>query len=283
MLKGYLNSTQCLMSIIKPDQVIHFFDGGKDKNRLQLHNGYKAGRKTSPDDFKKQQAVLKNLIEAMGHGQICQPGTEADDLIASVAQNLPAPHQVIIASGDKDFHQLLSPNVFQISPFKTAKQPPPSAVVQRSWMLLNEAALLEMLGLRPSQIVDFLSLMGDAADGIDGVHGVGEKRASQWIAQFGSIEGLLQNHGTLTPAFRQRVGAARELLERNRKLITLNRQLVVSALLQQHVSCNPVRLRALLDELEIRTAPSFLSMLFPASVPLVFEESWTSLSSQSVT
>ena len=199
-----------------PD-VVFFLDKGRDPRRKSLLPEYKANRSDVPDPVKVQIPVVKEFAYALGLTVIERSGIEADDLIASFANKYQSQwDELIIFSTDKDFAQCIEKNIFQIIPNKSTQN--------ELGLFLDRNGVWNKFGVYPEQIVDYLSLIGDQADNIPGINGVGPKTASKWLNNFSSIENLLQHIDEVKPErFRSQLTESKEILERNRQLIELNR------------------------------------------------------------
>lgn len=190
------------------------FDCGKVQFRMTLRPAYKANRPPTPDDLKVQVPPIRELCGLFGWPILEEPEYEADDLIAALAGNYSGPVRII--SSDKDLAQMISPRIAMLIP----------AGGKGAWELRDEAAVMAKFAVRPEQIVDYLSLLGDAADNIPGVPGIGPKGAAQLLAQCGSLE---QFYAMEDPAVTPRIAGLlrehRETLDLNKKLITLRTDL----------------------------------------------------------
>jgi DNA polymerase-1 len=216
-----LGSVKILSKIIdleKPSHVAIFFDKGRDPSRQLLLPEYKANRVEMPDSVKIQIPVIKEFAYAMGCTIIERFGVEADDLIASFVRKY-GHHfdEVLIFSTDKDFAQCVGGNVYQVIPENDR-----DSVGNR----LDRGGILEKFGIYPEQIVDYLALIGDQADNIPGIRGVGPKTAGVWLREFGNIELILSQISLIKPVrFRSILNGSVEILQRNRQLITLDRNI----------------------------------------------------------
>lgn len=209
---GWLKGLWRLQDRIRPDKTIVFFDLGHSSARREMLQEYKAQRRPAPDAFHLQMPIIKRLTGLLGIQVVERQNVEADDLLASFAVHTANRTSVAIASADKDFAQIVSERIHQWLP--------PSA--GHDWMELDPDGVLRKFGVTTSQIVDYLSLMGDAADNIDGIPGVGAKTAAQWLKNFGSIDGILQNLSQLPQRFRELLRTMEERLRRNQRLIGLD-------------------------------------------------------------
>jgi len=245
-LHGWVKSLWKLMDLEKPDATLVFFDLGESQDRIALHAEYKAQRKPMPDPLRSQIEPIKSLTRAMGLAGIEQDGVESDDLLAAEAVSLARQgHDVVIVSSDKDFAQVVGEKI-------KIMLPPPSANPKLGWRLLDAAGVREKFGVPPLQIADYLALVGDTSDNIPGLEGVGPKTASKWLAEFGSLEGVIQNAAGIAPErFREKIAAAVEQLRRNLKLTTLN--LALPAVKPEWRTPQPEELFRLLDGFEMRS------------------------------
>lgn len=216
MIHGWIKSFWRMEDDFAPHQIWVFFDLGGCPQREKILPDYKANRGAPPEGFSEQLDWVKKLSRAMGYGVSEQEGREADDLIAAKVEELAASHEITIVSADKDLAQLIRPSVRQLLP-------PPTANPRLGWRLLDEGGVEEKFGVKPTQILDYLSIIGDQADNIPGLSGVGPKTASKWLQNWGSLDEIILNAGRITPKrFCSMIYEKRELLHRNRELIKLD-------------------------------------------------------------
>jgi DNA polymerase-1 len=216
-LHGWVKSLWKLADQEKPEATLVFFDLGGAQDRLAIHPEYKAQREEMPEALRQQIEPIKSLTRAMGLVGIEQDGVESDDLLAAQAVALAnMGHEVIVVSSDKDFAQIVSDQIKMMLP-------PPAANPKLGWRSLDRAGVLEKFGVPPTQIADYLALIGDTSDNIPGINGVGPKTASKWLAEWGNLEGVIAHAAELKPdRFREPVAQEAEKLRRNLKLTTLN-------------------------------------------------------------
>ncbi|MDX2187587.1 MAG: 5'-3' exonuclease H3TH domain-containing protein [Opitutaceae bacterium] len=215
-LHGWVKSLWRLMDDQRPDCTLVFFDLGGAQDRLALHPDYKANRSETPPALEAQIPVIKQLTRAMGLVGVEQDGVESDDLLAGQAVKLAAEgNEVLIVSSDKDFAQIVNDRIHILLP-------PPSANPKLGWRRMDAAGVKEKFGVAPSQIADYLALVGDTSDNIPGLDGVGPKTASKWLLDYVSLEGIIARASELKPErFRDAVVAKADLLRLNRQLTTL--------------------------------------------------------------
>jgi DNA polymerase-1 len=221
-LHGWIRSLWMLGDQEKPDATTVFFDLGGSSRHETLHPEYKAQRKEMPIELSQQIEPLKQLTKLMGFKAVEQHGVESDDLLASEAVALAkAGHEALIVSSDKDFAQLVGEKI-------SIMLPPPSANPKAGWRRLDPAGVKEKFGVPPNQIADYLALIGDTSDNIPGIPGVGPKTAAKWLADHGSLEGVISKVGELAPErFRAVVTEHTERVRKNLKLVTLDLALPV--------------------------------------------------------
>lgn len=181
--------TTTLMKIIRehqPDCLAVAFDEKGPTLRHEEFKEYKAQRPPMPDGMKAQIPYIHRVVEAMNIPAVRQAGYEADDLIGTLARQAErAGYDVVIVTGDKDMLQLLTPHIRIYDP------------VKNKWS--GEAECRERFGVEPARVIEVMGLMGDSTDNIPGVKGIGEKTAMKLIAQFGTIDELLQRVDEVTP------------------------------------------------------------------------------------
>jgi DNA polymerase-1 len=246
-LHGWVKSLWKLADQEKPAGTLVFFDLGGAQDRLALHPEYKAQREEMPEALEKQLPYVRALTRAMGCVGIEQEGIESDDLLAAEAVVLARQgHDVLIVSSDKDFAQIVNQQIKILLP-------PPTANPKLGWQVRDEAGVREKFGVPPSQIADFLALVGDTADNIPGINGVGPKTAAKWLSEYGDLEGVIAHAAELQPErFRTAVAAEADKLRRNLKLTTLNVSL--PSLVLSTPTPAPEELYRLLETLEMRSA-----------------------------
>lgn len=245
-LHGWVKSLWKLIDLEKPDATLVFFDLGESADRVALHAEYKAQRKPMPDALRQQIDPLKALTRAMGLAGIEQQGVESDDLLgAEAVRRAAAGDEVVIVSSDKDFAQIVGERI-------EIMLPPPSANPKLGWRRLDAAGVVEKFGVPPAQIADYLALVGDTSDNIPGIAGVGPKTAAKWLAEWGSLEGVIAHAGELNPErFRAAVAADAARLRVNLQLTTLN--LALPPVKPEWRTPQPEELVRMIEGYEMRT------------------------------
>lgn len=204
--------TAMLINLLRDEQPSHIaaaFDVSRQTFRVEKYPEYKAGRSSTPDEFRGQIDITKEVLGALGITVLAEPGFEADDLIATLAtQAEEGGYRVLVVTGDRDALQLVSDDVTVLYPRKGVSE----------LTRFTPEAVLEKYGLTPLQYPDFAALRGDPSDNLPGIPGVGEKTATKWIAEFGSLQALVDN----VDAVKGKVGDA---LRANLSSVVLNREL----------------------------------------------------------
>ena len=181
---GFLNVLLKLYSELNPQYVAVAFDKGKYTFRNDLYDGYKATRKEAPDDLRPQFALIREVLDCLGISVLEQEGYEGDDIIGTLAKNMAAEgYAVDVVTGDRDALQLVTNDV---TVYLTKK-----GITQM--LAVTPAVMEEEYGYTPAQVIEMKALMGDTADNIPGVPGVGEKTALKLISQFGSVTGVYEH------------------------------------------------------------------------------------------
>ena len=196
-----------------PDYLAVVFDAG-DSFRTEVFPEYKATREKMPDDLRSSLGRIRDIVEAFNDPIVELDGYEADDVIGTLATRArEAGLEAVIVSGDKDFYQLVGPDIHLMNPGRGG-----STGVAAEWVTEENAG--EKFGIPPSQVVDYLALVGDSSDNIPGARGVGPKTALALLEQHGDIEALIANAESLKPP-----RAAKSLRE-NAEAVRLSKRLV---------------------------------------------------------
>jgi len=187
------------------------FDKGRPTERIELLPDYKANRKPMPDELRSQIEILRKITIAFGYPLIEEMNREADDVIAGISQYF-TDFNIRIISADKDIAQLINDRIQMLVPGTPAK----------GLVLRGETQVIEKFNITPAQIIDYLAMLGDAADNIPGLQGVGVKTAAKLLNEYSSIEKMLANPEIIqNPKLKQKIIDNAELLRKNIQLITL--------------------------------------------------------------
>ena len=181
-IRGTLNALLKLMRRYHPTYMAVCFDTKSPTFRHQLSEDYKAGRPPIDAELVEQIPYIHRLVTALGIPLLRIEGAEADDIIGTMAYRAVAQgHHVVISTGDKDMMQLINDAVILEDSF-TGK-------------VTDTEGVMEKLGIKPTQMIDYLTLMGDASDGIKGVPGIGKKTAKDLLTEYGDIDNMLKHIG----------------------------------------------------------------------------------------
>ena len=244
---GVLNMLQKLLKDENPQYIGVVFDAPGKTFRDALFEQYKANRPPMPDDLRAQLTPLLEIVRALGLPLLRVEGVEADDVIGCLAQH--AAKQgipVLISTGDKDMAQLVNEHI--------------TLVNTMTGTVLDRAGVKNKFDVYPEQIVDYLALVGDSSDNIPGVPKVGPKTAAKWLSEFGTIDRLLENAGTIGGKVGENLRASLREIELSRKLATIDCHLELEQSVESLVKgpADEAKLRELYTRLELR---SFLKQL----------------------
>ncbi|WP_134394669.1 DNA polymerase I [Flavobacterium psychrophilum] len=212
-IMGFMNALMDVIKREKPDHLAVAFDKGGSTYRYEMYQEYKAHRDETPEAIKIAVPYIQDLLKAMHIPIIEVAGFEADDLIGTLAKQAEKEDfKVYMVTPDKDFAQLVSENIFMYKPARMGND-------IEIWGVPEVLAKFEIE--RPEQVIDFLGMMGDAADNIPGLPGVGEKTAKKFLKEYGSIENLLANTHQLKGAIKDKIEANKEKGILSKKLATI--------------------------------------------------------------
>jgi DNA polymerase I len=263
---GVTNFLLRLLERRRPDYLAWVHDVGKSF-RHQTYPQYKATREKLTaelqQDFDRSVERIGQILGAFGVRVVGVEGYEADDVIGTLATAaVPRGLQVVIVSGDKDFHQLIGPGIALLNPGRGGP-----AAVEEHWVDQTNAS--ERLGVPPERVVDYLALVGDSSDNVPGVKGVGEKTALELLATFGDLDGILANADQISgKRAREAVQQYAGLAQLSRELVTIRRDVPLPLDLEGLRVRPPdvARLADLFTELEFRSLIPKLSGIEVAAV-----------------
>ncbi|MEG1398836.1 MAG: DNA polymerase I [Acinetobacter sp.] len=240
-IRGAISAIQKLMRRTQPTHMAVIFDTPEPTFRHKLSPIYKGDRPSMPEELSQQIPYLHALIKAQGIPLYSLPGAEADDIIGTLTKRaLAEGHHVLISTGDKDMAQLVNEHVKLEDSFKER--------------VLDEAGVLEKFGVHPHQIIDYLTLMGDASDGIMGVPGVGAKTAAKLLNEYGSLDNIIANADQLKGKISQNIKDNLDNIKIDHQLASIVCDLELNLDWHDLKLCNPNtdHLRHLYTELEFR-------------------------------
>jgi DNA polymerase-1 len=242
---GFIRMLGKMMAFLQPSHITVVWDGGLAAERMQLLPEYKTHRPPMPPLLESQLDQIGRFLTASNISPFCGEGIEADDWIATVTRlAIEQDFSVVIASSDKDFMQLVSAKVGLLNP--NDKEP-------RIW---GAEEVRAKTGVEPTQIVDWLALLGDAVDNIPGVPGIGPATAAKLIQQFGSVTNLYSRlEEVASVRIREALRVASENVKRNVALVRLHDQLPGLECCDEFVVKNPdhEKLKSLYSEWGFRT------------------------------
>src|ERR671918_1671801 len=215
---GFTSMLIKLLAEEKPDLIAVAFDKGRPTVRLEKYADYKAGRAETPDEFREQLGLIREVLETLRIPIVEVEGHEADDAIATLAlRAVDRGMEAVVVTADRDFFQLVRPGIRVMFNRK--------GISDIVWY--DEHAVQDRFGLPPAKYLDYVALKGDPSDNIPGIPGVGEKTASRLIQDHGSVEEVVANAEALTPRLRAAVLEARDNLVRNKEVARLQTDLDV--------------------------------------------------------
>ena len=207
-VRGTLNAIKKLIDKYQPTHMAIAFDTKSPTFRHELSSIYKGDRPEMPPELAEQIPYIHAMIRAMGIPLLAIEGVEADDIIGTLAHRACLEgHHVIISTGDKDMCQLVNPCVVVENSFDDKRY--------------DIAGVKEKFGVEPRQIIDYLTLMGDASDGIAGVAGIGAKTAAKLLDEFDSIDNILANIDKLKGKQKQTFSESHDSIALDKKLATI--------------------------------------------------------------
>lgn len=209
---GFVKMLEKMRAALEPTHLMVVWDGGLSAERMRALPEYKSQRPEMPPELQPQLNEIADYLAAAGVASFCGEQVEADDYIGCLARRAAAAAwDVVVASSDKDFMQLVSPQIGLWNPN------------DKTGAIWSREQVLAKAGVEPGQVADWLALMGDAVDNIAGVPGVGAKTAAELLKQFGSVAALLER---LTEVKSERLRLALEqsadMVRRNLRLVQLH-------------------------------------------------------------
>jgi DNA polymerase-1 len=213
---GVLNMLRRLLADYKADYCACVFDAKGRTFRDDIYPEYKAHRPPMPDDLSIQIEPLHEAIRALGWPLVMIEGVEADDVIGTLARRADqAGMRCIISTGDKDLAQLVSERVVLINTMKLV------SAVASAGERLDRAGVKNKFGVEPEQMLDYLTLIGDSVDNVPGVDKVGPKTAAKWIAQYGSLDGVMAHAAEIGGVVGENLRKSLDWLPQARKVLTV--------------------------------------------------------------
>ncbi|MEO1954953.1 MAG: 5'-3' exonuclease H3TH domain-containing protein, partial [Campylobacterales bacterium] len=209
LLTGFTNFISSLEKNHDSDYIIFAIDSKGDTFRNEIDPNYKAHRKAPPEELTMQLPIAIEWIDKMGYKTLGQTGFEADDMIASVVkQAKKKDYNVRVVSHDKDLYQLIDDGKVVVV----------DAVKNK---VMDEEACIEKYGVSPKQFIDYQSILGDSADNVPGVKGIGKVGAEKLLKEYGSLDNIYENLATIKGANQKKLIASKDDAYMSKKLVTL--------------------------------------------------------------
>ncbi len=239
---GVVNMLRRLVTDYQPEIMVVVFDASGKTFRDDIYPEYKANRASMPDDMRTQIKPLYSVVEKMGFPLVIIEGVEADDVIGTLSvQATAAGLKTVISTGDKDMAQLVDENVTLVNTMTNT--------------VMDVPGVIEKFGVKPSQIIDYLTLVGDTSDNIPGVPSCGPKTAAKWLAAYETLDGVIENAESVKGKIGEKLRDAIAHLPMSYDLATIRLDLDLPTPLQELKIGEPDRegLAELYKELEFKT------------------------------
>ena len=210
---GFFNTVMMLVRQYKPEYLVVAMDSRGKTFRHEMYDQYKANRDKTPDDLHAQVPVIDDFLDKMHIPQYERQGMEADDIIATIARKASKEGlETVMVTGDKDLLQLVRDDVFALRPPRKG---------EKEYRLCGKPEVEEIFGVRPDQIVDYLTILGDASDNVPGINGIGEKGAVKLLSEYQSLDNVYDNIDKMSKGIQAKLEAARDHIELSHKLVML--------------------------------------------------------------
>ena len=241
---GFTNTLLEVIKKQKPSHIAVVFDTKHPTERHDEYPQYKANREAMPEGLSESLPYIFKLLESLNIQVLSKDGYEADDIIGTIAKSEEKKgFQVYMMTSDKDFAQLVSDNIFMYRP----------ATKWEATSIWGISEVLEKFQVQKiNQVIDFLAMMGDSADNIPGIPGVGKKTAQKFIKEFGSVEGLLDNLSQIKGKLKEKIESSKDLALLCKKLVTINTSVPIlyDTESMKLIDFNEIKLSELFQELE---------------------------------
>ena len=217
---GVVNMLKSLLGDYPEAKIVVVFDAKGKNFRHQLYADYKANRPSMPDELRAQIESVHQCVRAMGLPLVAVPEVEADDVIGTYArQAADAGLSVLVATGDKDLAQIVTPQVHLIDTMKK--------------VVMDEAGVVAKFGVRADQMIDYLTLVGDSSDNIPGVPKCGPKTAVKWLSDYASLDGVIANADNISGKVGENLRAFLPHLALSKDLVTIRCELALELSLDE--------------------------------------------------
>ena len=244
-INGFLRTYFSLINTYPADYTAIALDSSRQTFRSEIYKAYKENRESMPDDLRSQIPILYNLIDALGITRIVLDNYEADDIIGCIAQNNKKENiKTIIYSPDKDILQLVDDNTKVIASNKD------NELIEYDTNMVKEKR-----GVFPNQIIDLLSLMGDASDNIPGVKGIGEKTAVKLLEEYNSLDNIYKNIDSIKGKIQEKLITDKNNAYMSYELATIKREIEELNIDYKEIEKNKINIdevNKILDDLELK-------------------------------
>ncbi|ADK32273.1 DNA polymerase I [Brachyspira pilosicoli 95/1000] len=244
-INGFLRTYFSLINTYPADYTAIALDSSRKTFRSEIYKAYKENRESMPDDLRSQIPILYNLIDALGITRIVLDNYEADDIVGCIAQNNKKENiKTIIYSPDKDILQLVDENTKVIASNKD------NELIEYDINMVKEKR-----GVYPNQIIDLLSLMGDASDNIPGVKGIGEKTALKLLEEYDTLDNIYKNIDSIKGKIQEKLIADKDNAYMSYELATIKREIEELNIDYKEIEKNKINIdevNKILDNLELK-------------------------------
>lgn len=214
---GFFNNLMMLIRDFRPDYLVVALDSKGKTFRHDLYPEYKANREKTPEDLHAQIPVICNILDSLNVGHYAKVGMEADDIIATIATNATKLGlETVMVTGDKDLMQLVNDSVFALRPPRKG---------EHEYRLCKQAEVKEIFGVRPDQICDYLTILGDSSDNVPGIAGLGEKGAVKLLTEFDTLKNAYDHIEEQSASVKAKLENARDTIGLSHTLIELKNDL----------------------------------------------------------
>ena len=210
---GFFNTVMSIVRQYSPEYLVVAMDSKGKTFRHELYGEYKANREKTPEDLHAQIPVISSFLDSMHIRRFERTGMEADDIIATIAGKATSEGLcTVMVTGDKDLLQLVSSDVLALRPPRKG---------EKEYRLCGPDEVREIFGVSPEQIIDYLTILGDASDNVPGIDGIGEKGAVKLLLEHGSLDKAYEDIANLPKGTAAKLEAARDHIGLSRTLVTL--------------------------------------------------------------
>ena len=244
---GFTSMLTKVLADEQPELIAVAFDTPGRTFRDDMDSEYKAGRSATPDLFKSQLPLIREVLDTLNITMIEEGGVEADDVIATLATQAAALGiDVVIVTGDRDSYQLVQDPHIKVLYNRRGVS---------DYALYDEAGIFERTGVTPVQYPEYAALRGDPSDNLPGIPGIGEKTAAKLVVAYNNLEGIFEHLDDLPPKQRQNLGDGRDRVFKNREMSILRREVPLDVGPEDFSpgAVDREQLRVLFNQLEFRS------------------------------